>query len=249
MPDLTVAIPRLRKSTVAILTLRITKPATVNHGKPEPAQFRVNWGSGFCVLTDRYVVTAFHVLNDGATRDANSKSYALVVPKNDDPLYWFPVVAFPVERPDVDMAVLEIGGCPSANVSIPALPVSFKRQPDGIQVLTMGFPAPEITGLNADAQGNFLGGQFFLKSHANKGIVAAHYVVNGAFSYYELNVGWHHGESGGAITVAGEQPTVFSLMQRYRHVQGPHGIIPGPRQGLGLSEIQKELTSLGVVGV
>ncbi len=246
---LTVAIPKLRESIAAILRLRLTKPETLDQGKIVPAEFEVGWGSGFCVASDKYLVTAFHVLSAGNARDPAAKFYALVVPGNGDPFYWFPVVSFPVERPNLDMAVLELGPCSAPGVRLSAVPVRFAPQPDGTEVLTMGFPAPEVAGLHADPQGNFLGGQFFLKSHANEGIVAAQYVLAGTLPFYELNVGWHHGESGGPITTLSDQPVAFSLMQHYRNVQGPHGVLAGPRRGLALSAIQNELTGLGVVGV
>ena len=242
------AIPRLRDSVAAILRLRMTKPETVKHGKVKPAQFEIGWGSAFSVVSDKYLITAFHVLNGGKPRDPAAKFYALVVPGNGNPFFTFPVVGFPVERQDLDMAVLEIGACLAAGIHLPALPVSFSPQADGTQVLTLGFPAPEIAGLNADRQGNFTGGQFFLKSHANEGILAAQYVL-GNLSVYELNVGWHHGESGGPIAVFADQPVAFSLMQHYRNVQGPHGVLAGPRRGLALSEIRQELEALGVVGI
>jgi hypothetical protein len=251
MPDLTTAIPKLRESIVAILTLRMTHPEMFKKGKGKirPAQFQFHWGSAFCIVPDKYLVTAFHVLNGGKPRQPDSKSYALVVPGNGDPFFWFPVVSFPIERADFDMAVLEIGPCNTPGVKLPALPITFKMQPDGTQVLTIGFPAPEIAGLNADSQGNFLGGQFFLKSHGNKGIVAAQYILDGGLPFYELNVGWHHGESGGPIATLADEPAAFSLMQQYRPVQSPHGVLPGPRRGLALSAIHHELEGLGVAGV
>jgi hypothetical protein len=235
------AISRLRESVAAILKLRMTSPGP-------PAQFNCGWGSAFSVVPDKYLVTAFHVLNGGQPREPDAKFYALVVPGNGDPFFTFPVVAFPVERQDLDIAVLEIGPCSTAGIHLPATPVSFAPQADGTQVLTMGFPAPEIGGLNADPQGNFLGGQFFLKSHGNEGIVAAQYVSNN-LRIYEVNVAFHHGESGGPIATVDDQPVAFSLMQHYRNVQGPHGILAGPRRGIGLSAIRHELEALGVVGV
>jgi hypothetical protein len=247
--DLELAIPKLRESVTAILRLRMTKPETVKKGKVLPAQFEAGWGSAFCIVSNKYLMTAFHVLNGGKPRDPHAKFYALVVPGNDNPFFYFPVVAFLIERPDLDIAVLEIGACSTAGIHLPALPVSFGPQADGRQVLTMGFPAPEIVGLNADPQGNFLGGQFFLKSHANEGIVAAQYVLGGKLPVYELNVGWHHGESGGPIATLAGQPSAFSLMQQYRNVQGPHGVLAGPRRGLALSTLRQELEALGVVGV
>ncbi len=249
MADLEKAIPTLRESVAAILKLRLTKRETAKKGKVQPAKFECGWGSAFSVISDKFLVTAFHVLNGGKPRDATARFYALVVPGNGDPFFTFPVVAFPVERQDLDMTVLEIGPCSTAGIHLPALPVSFTSQPDGTQVLTTGFPAPEIGGLNTDPQGNFLGGQFFLKSHANEGIVAAQYVLAGNLPFYELNVGWHHGESGGPIATVAEKPVAFSLMQHYRNVQGPHGVLPGPHRGLALSAIRQELEGLGVVGV
>jgi hypothetical protein len=242
LTDLREAIPKLRESVAAIVKLRITNPETTTKGKVTPAQFEVGWGSAF-------LVTTFHVLNGGKPRDASAKLYALVVPGNGNPFFTFPVVGFPLERPDLDIAVLEIGPCVTAGIHLPAVPVSFAQQTDGTAVLTMGFPAPEIAGLNADPHGNFLGGQFFLKSHANEGIVAAHYALASNVPVYELNVGWHHGESGGPIASTERQPIPFSVMQHYRNVQGPHGVLPGPRRGLALSVIRQELEGLGVVGV
>lgn len=246
--DMKKAIPKLRESVVAILGLRMIDPGGVKDGQPQPSQFRCSWGSGFCVVNDRYVVTAFHVLNEGKPRDPEIRFYAIIVPNNDDPFFYFPVIGFPVENQALDIAVLEIGACSKPGLNLPAASVSFAPHDDGTQVITMGFPSPEIAALNADPNGNFLGGQFFLKSHANEGIIAAHYNL-GPLPMYELNVGWHHGESGGPIGTTADRPIVISLMQQYRNIQGPHGILPGPRRGIGLSAVQKELESLGVIGV
>jgi len=249
MPDLATAIPVVRDSVAAILRVRMTRPETVKKGKVTPAQFQASLGgSAFCVATDRYLVTAFHVLNGGQPRNTQDRFYAFVVPGNGDHAFHFPVIGFPVERPVLDMAVLEIGPCAAAGVGLPAVPVSFDRQPDGARVITVGYPSPEIAGLNVDAQGNFLGGQFFLKTHANEGIVSAQYAIAGA-PFYELNVGWHHGESGGPIAVLADPPGVFSLMQHYRNVQSPHGTVAGPHRGCALSAIQPDLISLGVAGI
>jgi len=128
------------------------------------------------------------------------------------------------------------------------VPVSFAPRPDGSRVLTVGYPAPIIAGVNVDAQGNYLGGQFFLKSHANEGIVSAQYAENAVLAY-EFNVGWHHGESGGPVAELTDQPAVFTLMQHYRNIQSPHGTVAGPHRGLALSAVQRELTGLGIVGV
>jgi len=249
MADLTTAIPSVRESTAAILRIRPVRAEKVKKGKVRPAQFQAGVvGSAFCVVADRYLVTAFHVLNGGQPRNPQDKFFALVVPGNGDPAFHFPIVSVRLERADVDVAVLEIGACATAGVHIPAVPVTFAAQPDGSRVVTVGFPAPEIAQLGVDAQGNFIGGQFFLKSHANEGIVSAQYVIGGVRGY-ELNVGWHHGESGGPIAKLADTPAVFSLMQHYRNVQGPHGVMPGPHRGCALSTVEQELTALGVTGV
>lgn len=251
MADLKIAIPNLRESVVAILRTCLVKPETTLNGQIEPAQYEVGWGTGFCVVSDRYLITAFHVLSGDQkiSRNPQSKFYALVVPGNGNPFYTFPVIGFPLERQDIDIAVLEIGPCSSAEIHLPPISVTFNPLDDGTQVLTTGFPAPEISGINMDANHNFQSGNFFLKSHANEGIISAQYVLNNNLPMYELNVGWHIGESGGPIATAVEQPVVFSLMQHYRTVQSPNGILPGPRRGISLSVIRQELEALGVVGV
>ncbi len=243
------AIPIVRDSVAAVLRIRMTHPETVKKGKVRPAQFQASLGgSAFCVVTDRYLVTAFHVLNGGQPRNPADKFYAFVVPGNGNPAFHFPVVGFPVERPNLDVAVLDVGPCATAGVHVPAVPVSFTPRADGTRVITVGYPAPDIVGLKVDLQGNFHGGQFFLKSHANEGIVSAQYVIGGVL-LYELNVGWHHGESGGPVADQEDQPAVFSLMQHYRNIQSPHGTVAGPHRGCALSGIQQELTALGVAAV
>lgn len=249
MADLQTAIPILRDSVAAVLRIRMTRPATAKKGKVRPAQFGASLGgSAFCVVADRYLVTAFHVLNGGGARNPGDKFYVFIVPGNGDPAFHFPVVAFPVERADVDIAVLEIGPCATAGIHIPAIPVSFAPRADGTRVITLGYPSPEISALNVDPQGNYAGGQLFLKSHANEGIVSANYTIGGVL-VYELNVGWHHGESGGPIAALEEHPVVFSLMQHYRNVQSPHGTVAGPHRGCALVGVQQELTALGVTVV
>jgi Trypsin-like peptidase domain len=243
------AILSIRDSVAAILRIHITRPEAVRKGKARPPQVHASLGgSAFCVVADRYLVTAFHVLNEGKPRNPGDKFYALVVPGNGEAMFHFPVVGFPVERHDLDVAVLEIGRCASAGVKIHAVPVSFTPRTDGTRVVTVGYPAPEIMGLEVDHHGNFHGGQFFLKSHANEGIVSAQYVSDGVLMY-ELNVGWHHGESGGPVADEADRPAVFSLMQHYRNIRSPHGMVAGPHRGCALSSIQRELKALGVVVV
>jgi hypothetical protein len=243
------AIPIVRESTAAILRLHLAKPERVKKAKVKPASIEAALaGSAFCIVTDRYLITAHHVLNNGQQRNPKDKFYAFIVPQNGDSAYHFPVASFPIERPDIDIVVLEVGPCPIADMHIPAIPVSFADQADGTRVVTAGFPSPEISQINVDQQLNFTGGQFFLKSHANEGIVSAQYVISG-MRLYELNVGWHHGESGGPIVALTDPPAAFSLMQHYRNIKSPHGIVAGPHRGHSLSVIEQELKSLGATSI
>ena len=75
--------------------------------------------------------------------------------------------------------------------------------------------------------------------------MSAQYVIGGV-QVYELNVGWHHGESGGPIVTLTDQPVAFSLMQHYRNVKSPHGVVAGPHRGCGLSMVRQEITALGI---
>jgi hypothetical protein len=241
-------IPTVRSGVAAILRVHLTRPETTKNGKTRPAQVQCSFGSAFCVVENRYLVTAHHVLNGGRARDARDRFYALTVPGNGDVGYHFPVTAFPLERPDVDLVVLEIGPCATPNVVLPALAISFEPVADGTPVVTVGYPAPEIRNINIDPDLNYQGGDFFLKSHANQGIVAAQYQL-GENRIYELNVGWHHGESGGPVAVASAEPVVFSVMQHYRDVQSPHGVVAGPHRGFALSSLAAEFAELGVAPV
>jgi hypothetical protein len=242
------ARPIVREAVVAIFRYRTVQPQKIEKGKKRPAQFKVGWGSGFCIVPDRYIVTAFHVLNDGKPRNQSDRFIAFIVPANGNSAYHFPVIGFPLETPDADLAILEIGSCATVGIYLPAIPISFVTPQDGSRVLTMGFPAPQIRGLNVDPQGNYRGGQFFLKSHANEGILAAQYQI-GQLHVYEFNVGWHHGESGGPVVRMDGPISAFTIMQQYRNIQSPHGIVAGPHRGLALSAIRSELEQLGATAV
>lgn len=233
-----------RSSCVAVLRYWQTKPPKLKNGKLQPAQYGVGWGSGFCVVENRYIVTAHHILNNGQPRRKGDSFVAFVVPENGATAFHFPVVGFPCERVDCDTALLELGPCATAGVDLPAIPVRFTVPPDGSRVVTVGFPSPEVQGISVDEHGVYRGGSFFLKSHANEGIISAQYEFGG-LETVEFNVGWHHGESGGPVVVRGEPRAAFTLMQHYRNIQGPHAVMAGPHRGRTLKAIEAELRSVG----
>src|SRR5207245_11670282 len=143
--DAATVIRGVGHAVAAILRVHISRTEAVKKGKARPREVQVSLGgSAFCVVADRYLVTAFHVLNEGKPRNPSDKFYAFVVPGNGDPMFHFPVVAFPVERHDLDVAVLEIGPCASACVQVRAPPASFTPRAAGTRVVTVGYPAPEI---------------------------------------------------------------------------------------------------------
>src|SRR6478609_7621388 len=72
-------------------------------------QYQVGFvGTGFGIVKDKYVLTAYHIFDDGQPRRATDKFYVFAVPQNGPVAYHFPVVGFPLERRDLDFAVLEL---------------------------------------------------------------------------------------------------------------------------------------------
>ncbi len=123
MAELSAAIPVVREAVAAVMRVRMTTPEKVKHGKLRPARFQVALGgTGFCVVADRYLVTAFHVLNGGQPRLQDDQFSAFVVPANGDHAFRFPVVGYPLEDEHADLAVLELGPCdaPGCILSLPA---------------------------------------------------------------------------------------------------------------------------------
>lgn len=238
-------IKQVRASTVAVLRFRaVVPPRDKKKNRSVGTQYEFSWGSGVCVVGDRYVLTAHHNLNGGKELDPQDSFVIFTVPDNGDRAFHFPVTAVPLQRSDCDLAILELGKGATPGVSIPALPIKLTVPTDGSRVVTVGFPSPEVASLSIDPQGQYRGGSFFLKSHANEGILAAQYPAT-PFHLCEYNVEWHHGESGGPVVHLEEPLGVVSLMQHYRNIQGPHGILPGPRRGFALSAIEVELRNLG----
>ena len=103
--DITQAIPLVRESVVAIMHFQLVRPARKKKGKIRPARFKAAFvGTGFCVVADRFVLTAHHVLK------ARPKgTLAFTVPANGDTAYHFPSLAargesrLPGQRPSIDL--------------------------------------------------------------------------------------------------------------------------------------------------
>lgn len=247
-PDWREAIPRARASVAAILRVRQGAPrAAPKKGRPRPAKYEAAIvGSAFCVVADRCLVTAHHVLNNHQSRRAQDRFYAVVAPGNGADAFHFPVVGFALEDAALDLAVLQIGPCAVAGGHVAALPIAAEPVADGSAVLAVGFPAPPIAAPNVDAQGNYLGGKLPLASRVNRGILSAQYVDADGGEAFEFNFGWHHGEAGGPILRLDRAPAVFALMQGCRPIQGPRGgIMDGPHQGRPLKGIEQMLRELG----
>lgn len=238
MSDAKATIQQLRDSVCAVMKI---KKGIIDKGVQ---QFQLGFvGTAWCIKADRYLVTAHHLLNEGKMRDPSDRFYAFTVPGNGLQAFECPIVNFPLEDPSNDLAVLEIGRFISQNQHLSAVPVTFAHPADGTPVLTLGFPSPQIANANVAPDGNYRGGQFFLKAHSNTGIVAAQYEAAGSWQF-EFNVGWHHGESGGPITQL-EPLGVFAVMQSYRNIVTPHGIVAGPHMGRALEVIKPQLVLYG----
>lgn len=241
-------ISAVRNSVCAVMRLHLKRAERVKKHKVQPAQYQLSFvGTAFGIVSNKYVLTAHHIFNGGSSRDPDDKFYLFVVPDNGPSAHAFPVISFPIERPDIDMAVMEFGpGMGGHAQSIPALPLAKQLPADGTPVLTYAFPSPLIeSGGNIDQTGNWLGGgEFFLKAHANDGFVAGQYQTTG-FDMLEFNVGWYSGESGGPV-ISAETGAAVAVMQAYRNIQAPHGIVPGPHLGRSVISLIPELTKLGV---
>jgi hypothetical protein len=244
MANVVESILHVRGAVCAVMRIRKHKKHS-GKKKPSTVEYQLAFvGTAWCINPNRFLVTAQHILNGGKLRDPDDLFYVFSVPENGPSAFELPVVAFPVENTSADLAILEVGAPAHAGQTVPAIPVTFGRPHDGSSVTTYGFPAPAIHGAQVSPDGHFIGGgQFFLKGHANEGIVAAQYDVGGSWQY-EFNVGWHHGESGGPVCQL-EPLAAFAVMQSYRNVKTPHGVMAGPHCGRALSPIKEQLRECG----
>lgn len=243
MTNMVNAIAQIRDSVCAIMRI-IKKQRRKGKKKKQPVvQFKLVFvGTAWCVVVNRFLITAHHVLNTGKARDPQDLFYAFSVPGNGLRAFHFPITRFLLEDANCDVAILEIGPPATPGQGIPSAPITFNRPPDGTKVFTFGFPTPEISKAKLNQNGQFIGGQFFLKGHVNEGIVAAQYDFSGSW-FYEFNVGWHHGESGGPVLNI-DPVAAFAIMQHYRNIQTPHGIVAGPHRGRSLEVVQQQLINI-----
>ena len=244
MSELVNPIAAIRDSVCSILRINKIKQGKSKKKHARPPQFQLTLvGTAWCIVESSLLVTAHHLLNNGKPRDPNDKFYAFIVPGNGPSAYHFPISDFLLEDLNFDMAIMRVDAHGMAGQRIPAVPVTFGKFPDGTKVFTYGFPSPQIAEAKVDENGNWQGGKFFLKGHANEGIIAGQFEIDGVL-WYELNVGWHHGESGGPIFCL-EPIATFAIMQHYRNIQSPHGIVAGPHAGRSLTTIEQRLRDLG----
>lgn len=238
--ELIPAIARVRRSACAILRIR-RKSIAPNVSTTGPAGFELGFvGSGACIARDRYILTAFHIFNNAQPRDPGDKFVVFTLTDDNLVAFHCPVIGVPLEHVAHDLAVLELGSPADPRFSLEPLPLSFDVVAEGTEVITYGFPAPVVKGANLGPNGDFLGGgNFFLKGHANTGIVSAQYDLHGAMNY-AFNVDWVHGESGGIVCDL-DGTRLFTVMQSYRTIATPTGVMAGPRMGRGFQGIAKDL--------
>lgn len=229
------SIATIRNSACAILKIHRVSNQTFNAGIV---------GTGWCIVPKKIIVTAFHILNNRQPRDINDKFFAFFVPDNGRIAWHTPITNFILENRDADIALLEIDSEPLKSLEIKAIPITFKNIQDGERVVTCGFPAPIIGNANIDNDGNWRGGNLFLKSHANEGIISGQFEMNG-IKVYEFNIGWHHGESGGPI-MRMKPLSAIAIMQSYRNIQTQHGIVAGPHLGNSLKAIEEDLRKIEI---
>ena len=169
MSNMAGVVAGVRESVGALL--RIRKAA--DQSKAPPGEFqveRVVVGTAWCVVSNRYLVTAHHVFNSGGPRDLNDRFFAFFVPGNGAAIYHTPITSFPVENSAADLAVVEIEPRPGFPANVTALPITYSKPHDGERVLTYGFPAPVVTTAIIDNQLNWRGGSWSSKATPTRGL-------------------------------------------------------------------------------
>jgi hypothetical protein len=236
----TTVIAAIRNSVFGLL--RIRRSATAG-------QFDLTIvGTTWAISDNGSCVTANHVFNGAQPRDPADKFFILYVPLNGPQLNFWPVTGFILEDQQRDLAIIQAP--PPQNLTSPIgfIPVAAALPDDGADVLTYGCPAPPIANAGVDPNGNLLGINAAPFTHANTGIVAAQYAAGlPNESLLEFNVGWHNGESGGPVIKCDAPAAAIAVMQHYRNIDGPHGVMAGPRRGWALNAILPQLQQAGAI--
>lgn len=153
------------------------------------------------------------------------------------------ITNFVLEDSIHDYVIMEVNEQEGSALGFSALDIYTGQVEDGTRVLTYGYPSPKITRANVDlVTGRLRGLSVALFTHANEGIVSSQYGMGREY-IYELNVGWHHGESGGPILIL-NPPRVIAIMQRYKNIDTPHGTVAGPHMGMAITAISDDIAGL-----
>lgn len=240
--DSVCAVMRVRKGHADSQSVAQSLPGST--GGNHRAEFV---GTGFCIVDDTVVLTALHILNDGDPPLETDEFHVLTAPSNGPFVYPIPVLDIMDHNVDVDFAMLRIK-VPKGE-SFPALTLTASSVPDGSEVVTYGFPLPDVVSVSLTRGGRLLteGTKLFLKGHANTGIVAAQYEYTGV-THYEFNIPWHYGESGGPIVLK-EGAAALSMMQQRRTTNRSHTLVRGPSRGRAFGCWRPNLLAVGATFV
>ena len=241
MPSAVSTIRAVRDSVCALLRLTVDDTARTFYA--------VLTGTTWCVVQDEVFVTAQHVLNDSKPRDPTHKFFVVHAPGNGPTLQFWPVTRFLLEDSLRDLAVFEAPVQSGSGIIVPSVPVALSPPADGTSVVTYGYPAPVVTSAQVGTGGVLTSLHTALFTHGAVGIIAAQYPLPTGDTLIEFDVAWHHGESGGPIFELSDTPVAFSVMQRYRIIQGASGPMDGPRQGIALTALGPLLSQLGATVV
>ena len=141
MTTLIPAIKRMRSSVAAVM---IITPDAKNSHVGQKQEFKISFGTAWCVARGEYFLTAFHVLNDGKPRNASSKLHLFLVPDNQRLAFHSPAEVV-LEDPANDLAILRVKpGAFGNECEIKSIPITFDAVEDSTEVLTCGFRLPAL---------------------------------------------------------------------------------------------------------
>ena len=149
MSELIQPIASLRNSVCSILRIHLKREKHKKKGVRREFEIALV-GSSLCVVRNRFLLTAHHILNGGKPRDHNDKFHAFIVPDNGPVAYDFPVSSFVFEDVALDFDILELGTQTKHQQEILPAPITFRNLCDGTKVFTYGFPSPSIAKAQID---------------------------------------------------------------------------------------------------